>query len=43
MIDLIFDTWEISYMNRCREDKVIEAINLFEKPLKKLGFNPIIK
>ena len=43
MINIIFDTWEISYRNRCREEKVIEAINSFRKSLNEIGFNPIIK
>jgi hypothetical protein len=27
------DPFEIAYKNRCREDKVIEAIEAFRKPL----------
>ena len=37
------ESWSIAYKNRCREDKVLEAIELFRQPLLDIGIKVIVK
>lgn len=37
------DVWSITYKNRCREEKVLEAIESFRKPLLDIGIRVMLK